>query len=73
MLLALSIIAGIIPATATANEGTADESTQNPILISSMDQLIEEMEKDVDTGDDGFDTVRTILQSLAACGLQRNA
>ncbi len=48
-ILALSIVAGIIPVTVTAAGGTPGESLQNPILIDSMDQLIEEMEKNVDT------------------------
>lgn len=47
VLLVLSVFAGLIPAGVTANGGTAGESLQNPILISTMDQLIEEMEKDV--------------------------
>jgi len=59
MLLVLSIAVGMIPATVTATTatvkavpsfsagGTAGESAQNPILIDSMDQLIEEMEKNV--------------------------
>ncbi len=54
-LLALLMIVGVIPAMATANlvtvtatEGTAGESAQNPILISSMEQLIEEFEKDTE-------------------------
>ena len=47
VILALSIVAGIIPVTVTAAGGTAGESAENPILISTMDQLIEEMEKDV--------------------------
>ena len=59
MLLVLSIDVGMIPATVTATTatvkavpsfsagGTAGESAKNPILIDSMDQLIEEMEKNV--------------------------
>ena len=49
VLLVLSVFAGLIPVsvTVTAAEGTVGESTENPILISTMDQLIEEMEKDV--------------------------
>ena len=68
VLLVLSVIAGItpatgtavpatgtavpatetaVPATETAPMGAVGESAQNPILIDSMDQLIEEMEKDV--------------------------
>ena len=46
-LLALTIIAGIIPVTVTAAGGTAGGSLQNPILIETMDELIEEMEKNV--------------------------
>lgn len=56
VLLVLSVIAGITPATGTAAPatetapvGAVGESAQNPILIDSMDQLIEEMEKDVTT------------------------
>ena len=49
LLLVLSILVGIIPMTATANGGNTGESVDNPILISTMDQLIEEMEKNVDT------------------------
>ena len=56
VILALSIVAGMIPATVSEAEsvapvatGTAGESAENPILISTMDQLIEEMEKDVST------------------------
>ena len=49
VLLSLTIITGIIPVTIISAEGAAGESTSNPILISTMDQLIEEMEKDVAT------------------------
>lgn len=56
LLLVLAIVAGTIPVTVSAAEssapvptGTVGESTENPILIDSMDQLIEEMEKDVET------------------------
>ena len=49
VLLSLTIITGIIPVTIISAEGAAGESTSNPILISTMDQLIEEMEKDVTT------------------------
>jgi len=53
--LALTLAAGMIPVTVSAvpsfssTGAKAGESLQNPILISSMDQLIEEMEKDVTT------------------------
>jgi len=47
VLLVLSTFIGMVPITATAGGSTAGESAANPILISSMDQLIEEMEKDV--------------------------
>ncbi len=47
ILLFFSIVTGIFPVTVPAATGTAGESTTNPILISTMDQLIEEMEKDV--------------------------
>ena len=52
VILALAIVAGIIPVTVTAVPsfsagGTAGESAENPILIDSMDQLIAEMEKNV--------------------------
>ena len=49
VLLVLSFFAGLIPVsvTVTAGGGIAGESAENPILISTMDQLIEEMEKDV--------------------------
>ena len=52
LLLVLSFFAGMIPATATVTavpslSTAVGESAQNPILISTMDQLIEEMEKDV--------------------------
>ena len=49
-----SCIAGMLPATASAAESSAPvatgivgESKENPILISTMDELIEEMERDV--------------------------
>ena len=52
VLLTLSFFTGLIPGTATVmavpSLSTAvGESAQNPILISTMDQLIEEMEKEV--------------------------
>ena len=49
LLLVLSFFTGLLPVsvTVTAAGGIAGESAQNPILISTMDQLIEEMEKDV--------------------------
>ena len=60
--LVLATFVGIIPMTVTAapatvtavpsfsaTGGTVGETAQNPILISTMDQLIEEMEKNVDT------------------------
>jgi len=52
VLLLLAIMVGLLPAIslpASATTGTPGESTANPILISTMDQLIEEMEKDVET------------------------
>lgn len=54
LLLVLSVFAGMIPATATVTavpslSTAVGESAENPILISTMDQLIEEMEKDVTT------------------------
>ena len=51
VLLVLSFVGGILPVTVTADpsvSGVFGESPENPILISSMDQLIEEMEKNVD-------------------------
>ena len=54
VLLTLSFFTGLIPGTATVTAVPAlstavGESAENPILIDSMDQLIEEMEKDVTT------------------------
>ena len=54
LLLVLSVFTGLIPGTATVTavpslSTAVGESAQNPILISTMDQLIEEMEKDVTT------------------------
>ncbi|MBQ1205723.1 MAG: hypothetical protein IIX67_00815, partial [Clostridia bacterium] len=49
VILVLSFVVGMLPISAIASGGTAGESPENPILISTMDQLIEEMEKDVTT------------------------
>ena len=54
-LLVLAAVVGLMPAvlagateTTTLSTGTPGESTQNPILISTMDQLIAELEKDTE-------------------------
>ncbi len=49
VLLVLSIFVGIFPMTVTADGETVGESAENPILISEMEQLIIEMEKNVDS------------------------